>query len=274
MTDETSQTPQPVIQEAGGEYRINLPLFEGPMELLLYLIRKHDIAIRDIPIATLTEEYLSYLDTMKTLNVDLAGDFLVMAAELMHIKSQMLLPILPTTDGEDEGVDPRLDLVQRLLEYQRFKDAAQTLDERPVLQRDTFVAGAPVPDDATTTPAPLAEGNVYQLIEAFDKVLRKIPIEAYHTVAVDRVSVSEKIYALMEKLSHDRPASLAALLPEAPSRYDLVITFLALLEMARLRMISLFQSGAHEQLYVTSTLQSSGPDLQAVIESETDAQYH
>lgn len=272
MSDETFI--QPVIQEAGGEYRINLPLFEGPMELLLYLIRKHDLAIRDIPIALLTEEYLSYLDTMKTLNVDLAGEFLVMAAELMHIKSQMLLPVVPTAEAEEDGVDPRADLVQRLLEYQRFKDAAQELDRRPMLQRDTHAVGSPDPVGQTKVQAPLAEGNVYQLIEAFDKLLRRIPIETYHTVAVDRISVSEKIYQLMEKLSPDRPAGLDVLLPERPSRFDVVITFLALLEMARLKMISLFQAGAHEQVYVTSTLQTDSAELKTVIGQSADDSYH
>lgn len=261
---ETEAEIIPIIQEEHGEYRVNLPIFEGPFDLLLYLIRKHDLEIQDIPIAKLTSEYLAYIDTMKTLNIDLAGEFLLMAADLMHIKSQMLLPITPDIENE-EIADPRADLVRRLMEYQRFKDAANQLVSRNMLLREVFVPIALAPDlaELDSQPAPLKEGNVYDLIEAFDKVLRKIPTESFHSVAVDRVSVNEKIYSLAAKLQKGRSISIEDLLPKTLTRYDIVVTFLALLEMARLRMVTLFQGGAKEFMYISAAM-----DLQDVDEKE------
>lgn len=253
-----------IIREEQGSYRINLPLFEGPFDLLLYLIRKHDLHIQDIQIAKLTEEYLRYIDTLQTLDIDLAGEFLLMAAELMHIKSQMLLPITPEAD-EDEQADPRSDLVRRLLEYQRFKDAAAELERRTMLMRDVYPAlGAagqvPTPDG----PVPLEGGNVYHLIEAFDQILRRIPTGAYHAVAIDRISVTQRIYEIAERLPTGRPVDLVALFPAQLARHDIVVTFLALLEMARLRMITLFQAGYTEMLYITKVMELATHEVQDV----------
>ncbi|MBI2343217.1 MAG: segregation/condensation protein A [Deltaproteobacteria bacterium] len=243
-----------MISEDRGSYRINLPIFEGPFDLLLHLIRKHDLNIHDIEIATLTEEYLQYIDAMKALDIDMAGEFLVMAAELMHMKSQLLLPITP--ELEEEMADPRGDLVRRLLEYQRFKEAAQVLDQRQMLMRDVYCALGASPDLATdeTAPVPMAGANVYQLIEAFDRVLRTVPIETYHAVAVDRISVTQRIYEIAAQLAIGRAAGLEKILPLPLTRYSIVVTFLALLEMARLGMISLFQGGNHETLFITKQM--------------------
>lgn len=242
-----------VITEQGGEYHVNLPLFEGPLDLLLYLIKKHDLDIHDIPIALLTEEYHRCLDTMEALNIDLAGEFLLMAAELLHIKSQMLLPIAPVSDEDEE--DPRADLVKRLQEYQRFKDAALRIGERQMLHREVFVPmrpeGLPEAGDAPI------EGNVYHLIEAFERALRKVPKATYHTVAIDRVSVNQRIFELIERIKTGRTIALEELLPSPLIRYDVVVTFLALLEMAKLRMITVFQAGKFEPIYVTGTLQTT-----------------
>lgn len=253
-----------MIREEQGSYRINLPLFEGPFDLLLYLIRRHDLQIHDIQVAKLTEEYLRYIDTLQSLDIDLAGEFLLMAAELMHIKSQILLPMTPETD-EDTQEDPRADLVRRLLEYQRFKDAAGQLDRRTMLMRDVYPAlgatqGVPAPD----APVPLEGGSVYHLIEAFDHVLRRIPQGTYHAVAVDRISVTQRIYEIAERLPKGRPTNLVQLLPQQLTRYDIVVTFLALLEMARLRMITLFQAGYKELLYITKVMELDSEGVQDV----------
>lgn len=252
---------QPVISEERGAYRINLPTFEGPFDLLLHLIRKHDLDIHDIPIAGLTTQYLAYLDTMQTLNIDLAGEFLVMAAELMHIKSQWLLPQAPAL--EEEQADPRADLVRRLLEYQRFKDAAAQLSSREMLLREVFVPLHQAPDLAAVedAPAPIDGGSVYQLIEAFDRILQRMPLERFHTVAVDRVSVNQRIYELAARLQLDRTVELESLVPVPCARYDIVVTFLALLEMARLRMISLFQTAAEATLFVTALMELQPEEL-------------
>ena len=124
-------------------YEIKLDIFEGPLDLLLYLIRKNEIDIYNIPIALITEQYLSYLDMMRSLNLDLAGEYLVLASTLIHIKSKMLLPPVEGDDEEEEGEDPRAELVQQLLEYQAFKEAALRLEDRPLLERDVFTRGAP-----------------------------------------------------------------------------------------------------------------------------------
>ncbi len=124
-------------------YEIKLDIFEGPLDLLLYLIRKNEIDIYNIPIALITEQYLEYLDLMRSLNLDLAGEYLVLAATLIHIKSRMLLPPVEGDDEAEEGEDPRAELVQQLLEYQAFKEAALNLEERPLLERDVFTRGAP-----------------------------------------------------------------------------------------------------------------------------------
>lgn len=248
-----------IIREEQGSYRINLPLFEGPFDLLLYLIRKHDLHIQDIQIAKLTEEYLRYIDTLQTLDIDLAGEFLLMAADLMHIKSQMLLPVTPEADEEDAD-DPRSDLVRRLLEYQRFKDAAAGLERRTMLMRDVYPAlGA-----AGQVPTPLEGGNVYHLIEAFDQILRRIPKGTYHAVAIDRISVTQRIYEIAERLPTGRPVDLVSLFPAQLARHDIVVTFLALLEMARLRMISLFQAGYTEMLYITKVMELETQEVQDV----------
>lgn len=255
------QIAQPVISEERGAYRVNLPLFEGPFDLLLHLIRKHDLNIHDIPIAELTTQYLAYLDTMQTLNIDLAGEFLVMAAELMHIKSQWLLPQAPAF--EEEPDDPRADLVRRLLEYQCFKDAAAQLSSREMLLREVFVPLRQAPDlaAAEAVPAPIDGGSVYQLIEAFDRILHRMPSERFHTVAMDRVSVNQRIYELAARLQLDRTVELESLVPVPCARYDLVVTFLALLEMARLRMISLFQTAAEATLFVTALMELQPEEL-------------
>ncbi len=254
-----------IIREEQGSYRVNLPLFEGPFDLLLYLIRKHDLSIHDIQIAKLTEEYLRYIDTLQSLDIDLAGEFLLMAAELMHIKSQMLLPITPETDEEDQD-DPRSDLVRRLMEYQRFKDAATQLERRSMLMRDVYPALGSKDVPVHEGPAPLEGGNVYHLIEAFDQVLRRIPSDVYHAVAVDRVSVTQRIYEIADRLVKDRPTDLLALLPERLTRYDVVVTFLALLEMAKLRMITLFQAGHGEVLYLTKVMDVIQEEVRDVTE--------
>lgn len=267
MNETSTETAREIgIREAAGEYHINLEIFEGPFDLLLYLIRKHDIEIRDIPIALLTEEYLRYLDTMQELDIDLAGEFVLMASDLMHIKSHMLLPVAPVLDEED-GVDPRASLVQRLMEYQRFKDASVQLTEQPMRDRDVYLRQGEGDEGLEPVEAPLAELNVFDLIGAFDKVLKRMPVENYHTVAVDRIGVSECIYGLMERLELNRPMALEMLLPEKLTKYDIVINFLSLLEMAKLNMITLFQGGVDESIYITRVMeeQTVGVDLHSTV---------
>ncbi|PIR20132.1 MAG: segregation/condensation protein A [Deltaproteobacteria bacterium CG11_big_fil_rev_8_21_14_0_20_47_16] len=250
MSETTNPIPESFAESSA--YRINLDQFEGPLDLLLYLIKQNDIDIVNIPIAFITEQYLKYIDDMETIDVDVAGEFIVMAAELMQIKSQMLLPQAPALE-EDEP-DPRADLVRRLLEYQRYKEAANTLLARDQLERDVYVPLSPerVPKDVE---GPI-DGNVFYLVNAFNKILKKVPTDRYHEVRVDRISVNTRILSIVEELKTKKMMTLEQMIPENPTKFDVVVTFLALLEMGRLRMIQIHQAGNTEAIYVTPVMET------------------
>ncbi len=247
------------------DYRINVEVFEGPLDLLMHLIKKNDLDIYDIPIAFVLEEYMKYLDTIKDLDIDLAGEFLLMAAELAHIKSRLLLPEEPA--GEEEEGDPRADLVKRLLEYQQFKQASEELTKRTMLGREVFVPLAPERVEAPSD-GPI-EGNVYDLVEAFSRILKRVPAEAYHEVAVDRISINDRIYQIVGLIKKGATVTISELLPERLTRFDVVITFIALLEMCRLRMIKLYQSETFGQIYLQGTMEDvAEEDVARLIEVE------
>jgi segregation and condensation protein A len=221
-------------------YKVKLKIFEGPMDLLLHLIRKHEIDIYDIPIALITREYLDYLDLMKTLNLDMVGDFLVMAATLTQIKSKMLLP--PEETGEEEeGIDPREELVQRLLEYKKFKEAAQDLKSQENLWIDTYNAGAPA-DVKQEQEVVLINLNLLDLMEAFRKVLSRPSAEGVHEVTVETMSIKEKISWIMDSLEQRESIRFEELFPGISTRQEIIITFLALLEIIRLRLVRIEQT--------------------------------
>ena len=263
-----------MVNDIQDNYRVNVEVFEGPMDLLLYLIKKNDIDITDIPIAFVLEEYLKYLDTLKELNIDLAGEFLLMAAELAYIKSRMLLPQEGPMEEEEEG-DPRADLVRRLLEYQQYKEAAEALLQRPQLNRDVFVPGRVVGDDENIEPleAPLGEGDVYRLVDAFARILVRLPKEQFHDVAVDRISVNDRILQLVDMINEGQVVRIEDLLEKPVTRYNVVVTFLALLEMSRLRMIQLFQPDYDAVLCIKGIMERiEGHDVLRLVKSETSVE--
>lgn len=235
-------------------YKVNLAQFEGPLDLLLHLVRKNDLNIYDIPIAFITEEYLQYLENMRELNINVAGDFLQMAAELLWMKSRMLLPS-EETEEEEKGIDPKEELARRLLIYQRFKVAASLLNKRWMLGRDLFLKGRPRKALEEEAQVPI-QGEVYQLTQAFSLVLARLPKDIYHEVAFDRLSISDRIYQIMELFAEKKACALEELLPNPLTRYDIVITFLALLEMTRLKMISIYQEEAFSPLFVRWALET------------------
>ena len=242
------------INNTQNNYRVNLEAFEGPLDLLLYLIKKNDLDIYDIPIAFILEEYLRYLDTIKEMDIDLAGEFLLMSAELAYIKSKMLLPGETMDDAEaEEEIDPRADLVKRLLEYQRYKEASEDLLKRSMLGRDVFVSPKKIeqPEDDDK---PL-EANVYELISAFSQILQKMPKGKMHEVTVDRISVNARIFQIIEFIKKDVTISLEELLCESSSRYDVVVTFLAILEMARLKIIKVYQGGVQDTIRIRGSME-------------------
>jgi segregation and condensation protein A len=241
-------------------YRVELPLFEGPLDLLLYLVKRHELSILDIPIAFITERYLEHLGLMRELNLDVAGDYLVMAATLTHIKSRELLPPDPTAqaeDAEEDGVDPRAELIRRLLEYQKYKDAAERLAAFPTLGRDVFARG-PVAAEHAPGEEPLAEVGLFALLEALGRALDRGRAPAAHDVVVDRISVLERIHQICDLLDAQSPRSFLDLLGEGGARDRIIATFLALLEMARLRMIRIQQIEAGA-IYVSRTGEAPPP---------------
>lgn len=209
------------------------------MDLLLHLIKKNEVSITDIPIATITEQYLSTLELIQSLNLDVAGEFLVMAATLIHIKSRMLLPPGEEEDEEEEGGDPREELIRRLLEYQRFKEAAEELEKREILRRDVFVRPSEVPDEMESVGF---EGlSLFDLISALRHVLDRFPEERVHEVTLERISVREKMSSLLDDLQRRGKVIFQSLFEAAVSRLEVVVTFLAMLELVKIRAIRVAQ---------------------------------
>lgn len=257
------------MDQAG--YQVALDVFEGPLDLLLHLVKKHELSILDIPISFVTEKYLEYLDAMAALDIDVAGEYLLMAATLCHIKSRELLPTPELDaldeDGEHDGdgdVDPRGDLIRRLLEYQKYREAADQLGQRPVVGRNVWSRGAATEDAVSEgidpdAVAPLAAVPVHKLIEAFDRVMRQAKIKVAHDVLIDRLSVSQKIAELTDRLEAEGRfpfSSMFRSLRDGTMRsaleikHEAVVTFLALLEMAKLRLIALTQRETEEEIVI------------------------
>jgi len=226
-------------------YEIKLDIFEGPLDLLLYLIRKNEIDIYNIPIALITEQYLGYLDLMRSLNLDLAGEYLVLAATLIHIKSRMLLPPVEGDDETEEGEDPRAELVQQLLEYQTFKEAALNLEGRPLLERDVFTRGAPLeePADAEEEEEAMIEVGIYELVQAFRRIISGLDQSEDLAIDTEKMSLADRINEIMERLSEEKQLTFTELLGERMDRKRIVYTFLAILELMKLRMVRAYQSG-------------------------------
>ncbi|HOT13042.1 MAG TPA: segregation/condensation protein A, partial [Polyangiaceae bacterium] len=231
---------------------VELPQFEGPLDLLLHLITKHELDILDIPIAFITDKYLEYLSQLKAWSIDVASEYLVMAATLAHIKSKMLLPSPPPGQDdvlEEEQEDPRAELVRRLLEYQKYKAAAVDLGDRALFGADVFGRGEMEPRDGG--PAPLAPVGVFALIDAFQRIAERRKIRIDHEIDLERISITERIGELSELLRTRGPCTIDDLLPDRMGTSELIITFLALLEMTRLRMTRLQQSHPLAPLHVT-----------------------
>jgi segregation and condensation protein A len=219
--------------------KVQLEMFEGPLDLLLHLIKKNEVAITDIPIATITEQYLATLDLMQGLNLDVAGEFLVMAATLVHIKSRMLLPADESAEGEEEGEDSREELIQRLLEYQRFKEAAEELEQKEILMRDVFAR--PVAGGEDTQPVEFEAVSLFDLLSALRQVIERVAGEWVHEVTLDTLTVREKMSWILENLHQRGRAVFQSLFDGATSRFEVVVTFLAVLELVKIRALKIRQ---------------------------------
>jgi len=247
--------PVPEAPEAlDPNFRIELPNFEGPLDLLLHLIRKHELDILDLPISFITDKYLEYLGLMENMNLDIASEYLVMAATLAHIKSKMLLPRPPEDQDDDEldELDPRAELIRRLLEYQKYKTVAADLGVRAIAGRDVFSRGTPPP--AADGPAPLAQVSVFKLLDALKKIAKRVNATFSLEVDAERMSIQDRIGDLVELLRERRRCRFDELFEDVSTSYDLVVTFLALLEMAKMRLASIYQTDHEEPIYLEYTL--------------------
>jgi segregation and condensation protein A len=224
-------------------YPVRLEHFEGPLDLLLHLIKRHELSIYDIPITTITKQYLEYIDLMQEMNLDVAGEFLVMAATLIHIKSRMLLPRVDPTQ-EDPEEDPREALVRRLLEHQKFKAAAELLHERETLRSAQWTRpDGPIAEIAGEAPEPEIEVDLFSLISAFRNVVERAKQRPKMYLPSEQIAIEDRIEQLMARLSETEACGFEDLFSDVESRAGLIVTFLALLEMIRLKLVRVFQAG-------------------------------
>ncbi len=260
---DVSPAPDDVLTEVVAPrdaFRIALPNFEGPLDLLLHLIREHKLEILDIPVALITEKYLEHLERMREINLDIAGEFLVMASTLLHLKSRMLLPREELPAGPDaelaqEPADPRAELVRRLLEYQKYRAAADQLLQADILERTVFVRKVRVeqvplgPDEVG-----LQELSIYKLIEALDRVLKALEPKKQHEVVREQLSLTQAMHRIAAKVQGADGGSMSffALFEGQRVRGQVIITFLALLEMCKHRLLRVFQPEGSDDIVITA----------------------
>jgi segregation and condensation protein A len=232
-------------------YNVKLDIFEGPMDLLLHLIKREKVDIYDISIVRITDQYIEYLDRMKGMNLDTAGEFVLMAATLIHIKSKMLLPVPEQGTEEEEGDDPRGDLIRKLIEYRRYKDAAIQLSGRYMLGKDVFTRGVPmdlkglVNEElkAETELKAFSELSLYDLMEAFRDLIKKVPKIYEINLSAERFKVADKVNYILDTLSGSESMRFEELFDLEASKGEIIVTFLALLELAKMFMIKVKQTG-------------------------------
>jgi segregation and condensation protein A len=222
-------------------YQIKLEIFEGPMDLLLHLIKKHELDIYSIPIALITQQYLEYIELMKSLDMEIAGDFLVMASTLTHIKSRMLLPPPENPEGEDDGVDPRAELIRRLLEYKSFKEAAASLENKEETWSRVYTRqGETAPDVPANDEPLLFDFHLFDLLAALKDVMARTPDQSFDVTA-ESASITEKISQILARLEAVDSMLFADLFEGSTSRAQVIGTFLALLELIKTRVVKAVQ---------------------------------
>ena len=216
-------------------------IFEGPMDLLVHLIKKNELDIYDIPIALITEQYLKYIEWMKALNIEFAGDFLVMASTLTQIKSRMLLPVHADDEGEEEE-DPRMELTRPLLEYLQMKSIAEQLIERNLLGENTFTRNPSRDEFIADDDGEFIRIGLFELIDAFQKILERIPGDHRVDLTTDEISVKDRISQIVDILESKGSLTFVELFSANPDKREVVVTFLAILEMVKLSLIRLVQN--------------------------------
>jgi segregation and condensation protein A len=233
-SDDTEQTELP--------YQVRIENFEGPLDLLLHLIKKSEINIYDIPIHLIAQQYLTYIEAMEDLNLTVAGEFLVMAATLIQIKSKMLLPVDETAVDEEDGPDPREELVRRLLEYKQFKEAANQLDEHERLWREIYSREQSPTVELESDESLLDNVSLFDLVDALQGILNRNPGKTFMEILPDNLTVRERMNSILEMLERQESVSFVDLFEPSCHRLVIIVTFLALLELMKLRTARIFQA--------------------------------
>lgn len=233
-------------------YKIKLEIFEGPLDLLLYLVKKDHLNIYDIPIAEVTEQYLKYIELMRMLDLNIAGEFLVMAATLLQIKSKMLLPA-QENQAEETEEDPRAELVKRLLEYEKFKEIAAELRQKEAGQEQVFkrpVAQKPE-EDTSAQDQVYFEASIFDLISAFSKAIEEVPKEVFYEIIKDEFTIEGKVHQILHLLLVENSVRLSGLFAQAKNKIEVIVIFLAILELIRMKEIAARQSGLFDEIEIT-----------------------
>lgn len=227
-------------------YRVDIGVFQGPLDLLLYLIRKEEVDIADIPIASITRQYLSYIELMQTLNLDVVGEYILMAATLIRIKTRMLLPC-EETDADE--FDPREELMMALMEYKKYREAGDILHERALIEERNFVPAAPVekPEDVVDN---LPATSLFDLLAAFKEIMADSGKETVHNVAAEEIKIEDRVQWVLQYLQRQSSATFAKLFEDIGTRIAAVVTFIALLELVRSQRITIQQSVPFAELRV------------------------
>jgi segregation and condensation protein A len=246
------------------EYKVQFEVFEGPLDLLLYLIKKEEVDIYEVNLTQLATKFIEYVEVMRMLDLEIAGEFLVMASTLMYIKSRELLPKEQQVQNpeEEEGEDPRWELIRQLVEYKKFKDAASQLQSRELSQENTFPR-LPVRFEQPDEPAPRrSEASLFDLVNAVSEVLKRFgQREGPREIFEDKWSVSEKIEFVLKLMAEKPSVRFSELFESAASRPEVICTFLALLELIRLKQLVCIQSGDFEEILISRAPAAAEPDL-------------
>jgi len=250
-------------------YHVSLENFEGPLDLLLFLVRKNELDIQNIPIVSITTQYMEYIDLMQALNLDIAGEFLVMASTLMYLKSRALLPAADDEDQQEE--DATLEaLKQQLLEYQQYKDAAERLKEQNILEKDVFARALFAEPAVVDDGAALGKVSLFDLIRAFKVMLERTDAdESEYDVSREEISVKDKIVELLQRLEGQTAGiDFLSLFPVRPTRMQIITTFLAMLELIKMQAVKIYQNNNFSSIYLYPVTDDS-PEAMSVPDGQT-----
>lgn len=250
-------------------YQVRIENFEGPLDLLLHLIKKNEINICDIPIAMIAQQYLAYIEAMNELNLNVAGEFLIMAATLLQIKSKMLLPADEAAEDDEEGPDPREELVRRLLEYKSYKEAARQLDDQEKMWREIFSREQGPPEPVETDETLLDNVTLFDLVDALKGVIDRNPGRKLIEIIPDNLTVRERMNVILEMLEGKDSISFVSLFEESCHRLVVIVTFLAMLELIRLRVARVFQGETFGPILVSRAF-SLVPDPAELDEADSE----